>query len=123
MIRRPPRSTRTDTLFPYTTLFRSPADANEVVEAWRVIIGLKHQPACLVLSRQALPIFDRTRYAPATGVARGAYVLADAENGRPQVLLIGTGSEVSLCVKVYEELPDEGIPARVAIGKARWREK
>src|SRR3546814_880313 len=54
-----------------------PADANEVVEAWRVIIGLKHQPACLVLSRQALPIFDRTRYAPATGVARGAYVLAD----------------------------------------------
>lgn len=90
-----------------------PADANEVVEAWRVIIGLKHQPACLVLSRQALPIFDRARYAPATGVARGAYVLADAENGRPQVLLIGTGSEVSLCVKVYEELQDEGIPARV----------
>ena len=56
-----------------------PADANEVVEAWRVIIGLKHQPACLVLSRQALPTFDRTRYAPAAGVARGAYVLADAD--------------------------------------------
>jgi transketolase len=90
-----------------------PADANEVVEAWRVIIGLKHQPAALVLSRQALPTFDRTRYAPATDVARGAYVLADAENGKPEVLLIGTGSEVSLCVKVYEELKGEGIPARV----------
>ena len=90
-----------------------PADANEVVEAWRVIVTLKHQPACLVLSRQPLPIFDRTRYAPATGVARGAYVLADAENGKPEVLLIGTGSEVSLCVEVYEELQGEGIPARV----------
>jgi transketolase len=90
-----------------------PADANEVVEAWRMIMKLEHQPACLVLSRQALPIFDRARYAPATGVARGAYVLAEAENGKPEVLLIGTGSEVSLCVKVYEELRGEGIPARV----------
>jgi transketolase len=90
-----------------------PADANEVVEAWRVIVSLKHQPACLVLSRQPLPIFDRTRYAPATGVARGAYVLADAENGKPEVLLIGTGSEVSLCIEVYEELQGDGIPARV----------
>jgi transketolase len=90
-----------------------PADANEVVEAWRVIAGLEHQPACLVLSRQALPTFDRTRYAPAADVARGAYVLADAENGEPEVLLIGTGSEVSLCVEVYERLESEGIPARV----------
>jgi transketolase len=90
-----------------------PADANEVVAAWRAIVSLKHQPACLVLSRQPLPIFDRTRYAPATGVARGAYVLADAENGKPEVLLIGTGSEVSLCIEVYEELRGEGIPARV----------
>jgi transketolase len=90
-----------------------PADANEVVEAWRVIAGLKHQPACLVLSRQALPIFDRTRYASAAEVARGAYVLADAEDGRPEVLLIGTGSEVSLCVAVYEQLKSEGIAARV----------
>jgi transketolase len=90
-----------------------PADANEVVEAWRVIMKLQHQPACLVLSRQPLPTLDRTRYAPASGVARGAYVLADAQQGRPEILLIGTGSEVSLCVKVYEELNREGIPARV----------
>jgi transketolase len=89
-----------------------PADANEVVEAWRVIMALRHQPACLVLSRQALPILDRGRYAPASGVARGAYVLADAPR-RPEILLIGTGSEIQLCVKVYEELRKEGIAARV----------
>ena len=90
-----------------------PADANEVVEAWRVIIGLKHQPACLVLSRQPLPTFDRKRYASAAGVARGAYVMADAENGKPAMILIGTGSEVSLCVEAYETLKQDGIPARV----------
>ena len=90
-----------------------PADANEVVEAWRVIIGLKHQPACLVLSRQPLPTFDRKRYASAAGVARGAYVMADAENGKPAVILIGTGSEVALCVEAYETLKQEGIAARV----------
>jgi transketolase len=90
-----------------------PADANEVTEAWRVIMGLKHQPACLVLSRQALPTFDRTRYAPASGVARGAYILADPEDGKPAVILIGTGSEVALCVDTYEALKQEGIPARV----------
>ena len=90
-----------------------PADANEVVEAWRVIAGLKRQPACLVLSRQPLPTFDRDRYAAASGVARGAYVMADAEGGRPSVILIGTGSEVSLCVGAYEALKAEGIPARV----------
>lgn len=90
-----------------------PADANEVVEAWRVIIALKHQPACLVLSRQPLPTLDRTRYAPASGVSRGAYILADAENAAPDVLLIGAGSEVSLCVEAYEELKTEGILARV----------
>ena len=90
-----------------------PADANEVVEAWRVIIGLKHQPACLVLSRQLLPTFDRKRYAPAAGVARGAYVMADAEDGKPAVILIGTGSEVVLCVEVYETLKQKGIAARV----------
>ncbi|MGV8996171.1 MAG: transketolase [Parvibaculaceae bacterium] len=89
-----------------------PADANEVVEAWRVIVGLKHQPACLVLTRQALPTFDRTRYASAAGVARGAYIMADAES-KPNVILIGTGSEVSLCVDAYEALKREGIPARV----------
>jgi transketolase len=90
-----------------------PADANEVVEAWRVIIGLKHQPACLVLSRQPLPTFDRKRYASAAGVVRGAYVMADAKSGKPAVILIGTGSEVALCAEVYEALTQDGIPARV----------
>jgi transketolase len=90
-----------------------PADANEVVEAWRVVIALKHQPACLVLSRQSLPTLDRTRYAPAAGLSRGAYILADAENASPDVLLIGTGSEVSLCVEAYEALKAEGVRARV----------
>jgi transketolase len=90
-----------------------PADANEVTEAWRVIIGLTHQPACLVLSRQPLPTFDRTRYASASGVGRGAYILADPEDGRPAVILIGTGSEVALCVDACEQLKREGIAARV----------
>jgi transketolase len=90
-----------------------PADANEVVEAWRVIIGLQHQPACLVLTRQALPTFDRKRYASAAGVARGGYVMADAKSGKPDVILIGTGSEVTLCVEVYESLMQEGIAVRV----------
>jgi len=91
-----------------------PADANEVVEAWRVIAGLKHQPASLVLTRQAVPTLDRDVYAPAKGVARGAYVLADARPGdTPEVILIGTGSEVSLCVDVFETLKAEGVAARV----------
>ena len=90
-----------------------PADANEVAEAWRVIIALTHQPACLALSRQPLPTFDRTRYASASGVGRGAYILADPEKGKPAVILIGTGSEVALCIEVYEELKRQGIPARV----------
>jgi len=90
-----------------------PADGNEVVAAWRVIIGLKHQPACLILSRQPLSTFDRTRYASAAGVARGGYVMADAESGNPTVILIGTGSEVALCVAAYESLKRERIPARV----------
>ncbi|HEY7243313.1 MAG TPA: transketolase [Xanthobacteraceae bacterium] len=90
-----------------------PADANEVREAYRVIMGLTSRPASLVLSRQALPVLDRSRYAPASGLARGAYVLADAGNGEPQVILIGTGSEVALCVQAYEQLQREGIAARV----------
>jgi transketolase len=90
-----------------------PADANEVVEAWRVILGLKHQPACLVLTRQPLPTFDRKRFASASGVARGAYVMADAEAGEPAVILIGTGSEVALCIEVYDALKREGVAARV----------
>jgi transketolase len=90
-----------------------PADANEVVEAWKVVMQLKHEPAALVLTRQALPTFDRSKYAPATGVAKGAYVLADALDGRPEVILMGTGSEVVLCVAAYEQLKSEGIKARV----------
>ncbi len=90
-----------------------PADANEVVEAWRVIMQLRHEPVALILSRQALPTLDRARYAPASGVAKGAYVLADAEDGKPDVLLLATGSEVSLCVDAYEQLTKKGIKARV----------
>ncbi len=90
-----------------------PADANEVVEAWRVVMQLRHQPAVLVLSRQALPTLDRARYASASGVARGAYVLADAPGGTPEVLLLATGSEVALAVSAYEQLLAEGIRARV----------
>ncbi|MEA2856607.1 MAG: transketolase, partial [Methylobacteriaceae bacterium] len=87
-----------------------PADANEVAESYRVILNAKNQPACLVLSRQGLPTFDRERYTSAAGVARGAYVLADADGDEPQVILIGTGSEVRLCVETYEKLKQEGIP-------------
>jgi transketolase len=90
-----------------------PADANEVVEAWRVIMPLKHQPVALALTRQALPTLDRTKYGAAAGLAKGAYILADADNAQPQVILIGTGSEVSLCVDAYEQLKKEGIRARV----------
>jgi len=90
-----------------------PADANETVEAWRVIMQLRHQPSALILSRQALPTLDRTRYAAATGLAKGAYVLADAANGKPDVLLLATGSEVALCVAAFEQLQVEGIQARV----------
>ena len=90
-----------------------PADANETVEAWRMIMEFRHEPVTLILTRQALPVLDRTKYAPAEGVRRGAYVLADAENGHPDVLLLATGSEVALCVEAYESLKAEGIKARV----------
>jgi transketolase len=90
-----------------------PADANEVVEAWKIIAQLQHQPVALVLTRQALPTFDRTKYGAASGTARGAYILADAPAGKPDVILMGTGSEVSLCVEAYEKLKGEGIHARV----------
>lgn len=90
-----------------------PMDANETAEAWRVALQLKHQPACLVLSRQTLPTVDRTRYAAASGLARGAYVLADPPDGKPEVILIGTGSEVGLCLEAFETLGAEGIRARV----------
>jgi transketolase len=90
-----------------------PADANEVVEAWRVIMKLHHEPAALILTRQDLPTLDRSKYAPASGLARGAYILADAPDNKPDVLLLATGSEVSLCVDAYEKLKAEGIKARV----------
>jgi len=89
-----------------------PADANEVIEAWRTVIELTHQPACLVLSRQAVPTIDRGRYAPAASVRRGAYVLADTD-GTPEVILIGSGSEVSLCLASRDRLSRDGIKARV----------
>jgi transketolase len=90
-----------------------PADANETAEAWKVIARLHHEPAALILTRQAVPIIDRSKYASASGVARGAYVLADAPPGKPEVLLIGTGSEVALCLDAYELLKKDGIKARV----------
>jgi transketolase len=90
-----------------------PADANEVVEAWRMIMQFRHEPVALILTRQALPTLDRTTYASAEGVQRGAYILAEAQNGTPEVLLLATGSEVALCVEAYEQLKAEGIQARV----------
>jgi transketolase len=90
-----------------------PGDANEVVEAWRVIMQLRHEPVALILSRQNLPTLDRGKYNSAAGTAKGAYILADADDGQPEVILIGTGSEVSFCVDAYEQLKFEGIKARV----------
>ena len=90
-----------------------PGDANEVLEAWKFILQMRHHPAALILSRQAMPTLDRSRYAPASGLFKGAYVLADAAGGKPDVLLLATGSEVSLCVAAYEQLKAEGIRARV----------
>jgi transketolase len=90
-----------------------PADANETVAAWRAIMQLRHQPAALILSRQAVPTLDRAKYAPAEGMYRGAYVLADADDGQPQVLLLATGSEVSLCLHAYENLKAGAVKARV----------
>jgi transketolase len=97
---------------PGMTLFR-PGDANEVVEAYRYVMQLRHRPALMVLSRQPLPTLDRSRYAPASGVAKGAYVLADAPGGKPEVILIATGSEVSLAVASHEMLVAGGVRSRV----------
>jgi transketolase len=90
-----------------------PGDANEVAEAWRLTMELQHDPVVMVLSRQNMPTLDRTRYAPASGVARGGYVLADAPDGDPEVILIATGTEVGLVVDAYERLIAEGVRARV----------
>jgi transketolase len=90
-----------------------PADANEVAEAWRVALTFKHQPVCLILSRQPLPTFPRDTYAPASHLARGAYIMADPDQGEPEVILIGTGSDVQFCVGAATTLAAEGIRARV----------
>ena len=90
-----------------------PCDANEVVEAWKVIMERRHEPVCLILTRQAVPTLDRTKYGSAEGLRRGAYVLADAPDRKPDVLLLATGSEVALCVEAYDQLAAEGIKARV----------
>jgi transketolase len=90
-----------------------PGDSNEVVEAYKVILQHKHGPCSLVLTRQAVPTLDRTKYAPASGVAKGAYVLADAAGGKPDVILMASGSELSLCVDACEKLKAEGVKARV----------
>jgi transketolase len=90
-----------------------PADAQEVVEAWKVIMQQHHQPAALILTRQAVPTIDRNKYASASGLARGAYVLADSPDGQPEVLLLATGSEVALCLEAFERLQRDGIKARV----------
>jgi transketolase len=90
-----------------------PGDANEVVEAYRYVLQLRHQPAVIALSRQPLPTFDRNKYASAAGVARGAYVMADSSGGPPEIILIASGSEVSLIVDAHEELASQGIRSRV----------
>lgn len=96
-----------------------PADANEVVEAYRYILQLRHQPAVLALSRQPLPTFDRGKYASAAGVIRGAYVMADAPGGPPEILLIASGSEVALIVEAHEALMAKGVCSRV-ISMPSW---
>jgi transketolase len=90
-----------------------PGDANEVLEAWKLIMQLKHEPVALILSRQAMPTIDRTKFGAASGVAKGAYVLADAPGGKPDVILMGTGSEVGLCMSAWEALSKDGVKARV----------
>lgn len=97
---------------PNMLVFR-PGDANEVVEAYKVALQHMHGPSTLVFTRQPIPTFDRTKYAPASGVAKGAYVLADAAGGKPDVILLGSGSEVGLCAAAYEKLTAEGVKARV----------
>jgi transketolase len=97
---------------PNMLVFR-PGDANEVTEAYKVAIQHTHGPSTLVFSRQPMPTIDRAKYAPVSGVAKGAYVLADADGGKPEVILMGTGTELQHCVAAYEKLKAEGIKARV----------
>ena len=90
-----------------------PADANETTWAWRLALEHTDRPTALCLTRQNLPVFDRTQVAPADGVARGGYTLLDASDGQPRVILIGTGSEVQLCLTARERLEADGVPTRV----------
>jgi len=90
-----------------------PADANEVVEAYRYVMQLSHRPAVIALSRQALPTFDRGKYAPASGLARGAYVMAESPGATPQIILIASGSEVALAIDAYKALTSQAVHARV----------
>ncbi|MFZ0019140.1 MAG: transketolase [Acetobacteraceae bacterium] len=90
-----------------------PADANEMSEAYRCILQLQHRPAALICSRQPLPIVDRTKFAPAAGLAKGAYVLTDAPDAKPDVILIASGSEVTLCLTARDKLVAEGVTTRV----------
>jgi len=97
-----------------------PADANEVLEAWKLILPLKSTPVALVLTRQALPTFDRSKYGAASGLAKGAYILADPPGGKPEVILMATGSEVSLCLAAAEQLEAQGTKVRV-VSMPCWR--
>ncbi len=90
-----------------------PGDANEVVEAWKIIMKCRHEPALLAVSRQAVPVLDRTKYSAASGVAKGGYILADTSDGKPDVILIATGTEVALTIDAYEKLKTDGVKARV----------
>src|SRR5262249_54873417 len=90
-----------------------PGDANEVLEAWKVMMKSQHEPVCLILTREDLPTLDRSKYAPASGLAKGAYVVADAQGGKPDVLLLASGSSLYMCVKAHEQLTAEGVKARV----------
>jgi len=90
-----------------------PGDANEMVETWKVVMKFRHEPALILASRQPIPVLDRTKYAAASGAAKGGYVLADAEGGSPDVILIASGTEVPLCIEAYEKLKTEGVKARV----------
>jgi transketolase len=97
-----------------------PCDANEAAEAWRAIMEMKHEPVALILSRQALPTLDRSKFAPASGLRQGGYILSDASDGKPDVILIGSGSEVSLCIGAQEELKKQGVEARV-VSMPSWK--
>jgi len=90
-----------------------PGDANEVLEAWKIIMKAQHEPFCLILTREELPTLDRKKYAPSSGVTKGGYVLADAADGKPELLLLASGSSLGMCVEAYETLTKEGVKVRL----------